>query len=408
MIPLEEARRFVLEQCRVLAPSRLSISEAVGCVAAEDVVSAEPLPSIDVSAMDGYALRASDVAEAPVCLRVVGAQMAGMAHPAAISSGEALRIMTGAAVPPGADAVAIVELTVASAQGDAVEVSEPVAVGANIRRRGEVIEIGDVIVTSETILTPAHAGILSSLGIDTVSVVPRLRVGVLSTGNELRTPGQQVRPGQIRDANRPVLLAWVRQAGWTAVDLGTTGDDLDSITAALDEASSRCDAILTTGGVSVGDLDLMGTALEGSGGANARTMRIALKPGKPFAFATLATSGVPVFGLPGNPAAALVSAELVVRPALRLMSGHQPPVPDLVAARTCVDLARVADGKLHALWAVAELQPDGVLSVRPCGTKGSHDLVAAATANALVLLPDGPGVDQGGTVTVQLLDKSLA
>lgn len=407
MIPLEEARNFVLEHLDVLASHRLALADALGCVATEDVLAAEPLPAIDVSAMDGYALQAADVAEVPAQLHVSGTQMAGMAVPDAITSGQALRIMTGAAVPPGADAVVVLERTVTSDRGDTVEVGEVVAAGANIRRSGEVIGIGDIVVTAGTMLTPAHAGILSSIGITSASVVPHPRVGVLSTGNELRDSGQPVLPGQIRDANRPTLLAWVRRAGWTAVDLGTIDDDLRSITQALSEAGAHCDAILTTGGVSVGDLDLMGIALERSGGGTARSMHVALKPGKPFAFATLADSGVPVFGLPGNPAAALVSAELLVRPALRLMSGRQPSIPDPVTARTSVDLTRVSDGKLHAMWAVVAPLADGVLSVRPCGTKGSHDLVAAAAANALILLPDGPGVTRGGNVPIVPLDDPL-
>lgn len=407
MTPLEEARRYVLDHCHPLPSQRLTVADAVGCVAAEDVIAGEPLPAFDVSAMDGYAVRSADVVEAPARLRVAGAQLAGMADPDAIAPGEALRIMTGAAVPPGADAVSVLERTVTTDLTDTVEVRDPVAPGANIRRRGEVIAVGDVILRSGTILTPAHAGVLASLGVDRTSVVPRPRVGVLSTGNEVRAPGQPVLPGQIRDANRPALLAWVRQAGWSAVDLGIVDDDLPSIGQALSAAATSCDAVLTTGGVSVGDLDLMGAALEQMGGGTARSMHVALKPGKPFAFATVATSGMPIFGLPGNPAAALVSAEVLVKPGLRLRSGHRQPVPDPMTACTSVDLTRVDDGKIHALWAVAEPRPDGILSVRPCVAKGSHDLVAVTSANALVLLPAGAGVKQGETVQILPLDHPL-
>jgi molybdenum cofactor synthesis domain-containing protein len=248
-------------------------------------------------------------------------------------------------------------------------------------------------------------GVLASLGITEVLVHPRPRVGVLSTGDEVASEASVLKQGRIRDANRPALLAQLESDGFRPVDLGVVGDDEAALTDLLAKACTTCDAVVTSGGVSVGDRDLVSGVLEHLC-SNAQTLRVAIKPAKPFAFGVVDGEGVPIFGLPGNPVSALVSYELFVRPALRLMAGHRSLDRPRLAAVATTDLRREKDGKLHLLRVVAQLSDDGSILVRPSGGQGSHMLRAMAEANALALVPDGEGVEAGGTVDVLLLDPN--
>ena len=241
-------------------------------------------------------------------------------------------------------------------------------------------------------------------GIETVSVHPRPRVAVVSTGDELATASGTLAPGQIRDANRPALLAQLRVDGFQVVDLGTVGDDELALAHILEEGASSCDAVVATGGVSVGDRDVVRVVLEKLCGQAMRWMQVAVKPAKPFAFGTLASNQTPVFGLPGNPVSALVSYELFVRPALRAMAGYRVLDRPRLSATAETDLGRRRDGKLHLLRVLAQTGDDGTLRVRLSGGQDSHMLFAMAEANALALLPDGDGVAAGGRVDVLLLD----
>jgi molybdopterin molybdotransferase len=237
------------------------------------------------------------------------------------------------------------------------------------------------------------------VGATTVDAVPRARVGVLSTGDELTSAPGDLRPGQIRDSNRPMLLALVAQAGWTPVDLGSAPDDEAAITAAVERGVADCDAILTSGGVSVGDFDYVKVVLDRLG--DMHWWQVAVKPAKPLAFGTVGST--PVFGLPGNPVSAMVSFELFARPALRQMTGHRDLYRPELPAIADEPLRRHPDGKLHLVRVVATTDDDGRLHVRSSGGQGSHLLRAMALANALALLPDGDGVDAGATVKVVLL-----
>jgi molybdenum cofactor synthesis domain-containing protein len=352
--------------------------------------------------MDGYALRARDVAGGRARLRVVGVLMAGDDPGAlAVGKGEAVRIMTGAALPSGADAVCMVEHT--SAQEGWVLIEEAVAPGTNVRRPGEDIAAGDEVFAIGESLGPAHIGVLASLGVSQVYVFPRPRVGVISTGDELaRGPGP-LAPGKIRDSNRPALLARLRADGFPAIDLGWAGDEAGTLAGALVQAAEGCDAVLTTGGVSVGDRDIVKVVLEELGGRQAHWWQVAVRPGKPFAFATFPPRSTPVFGLPGNPVSALVSYELFARPALRLMAGHQNLERPRLPAVAAMDMRRQPDGRLHLVRVTVTAGPDG-LEARPSGGQGSHQLRALAAANALALLPDGEGVAAGERVEVWVLD----
>jgi molybdenum cofactor synthesis domain-containing protein len=354
--------------------------------------------------MDGYALRAADVARPPARLRVSGSTAAGEQAGAALGRGEAVRIMTGAPVPPGADAVCPIEDVRVGDDGAVVVIEAAVGRGTNVRQPGEDIAAGSEVFPSGTLLRAAHVGVLASLGIPSVLVRPRPAVGVLSTGDELARAGGAVRPGKIRDANRPALLAQVRADGFRGIDLGIGPDDQDALLDLLMDAAGRCDAIVATGGVSVGDHDVLRTALEKAGGATARSLRIAVRPGKHVTIALAGERRVPAFGLPGNPVAALVGYELYARPALRLLAGCQALDRTRVTAVAETDLRRRPGPSLYLVRVTVRPGPDGMARVRSSGSQHSHMLRAMAHGNGLALLPDGDGVRAGERVEVLLLD----
>ena len=408
MIPLPEAREVVLDACRPGVPVPVPIDESLGCVVGAPVVAQEPVPPFVNSSRDGYALRSADTAAAagalPARLSVVGSIMAGTVFGGTVGPGEAVRIMTGAPLPAGADAVCMLEDSTDEDDGSVVAIDQPVAAGEAVRRTGEDVAVGDVVAEPGTVVTPGHVGVFANLGMAVVTVHPRPRIGVLSTGDELALDPGPLRPGQIRDANRPVLLALVDREGWDALDLGVVGDDEAALGRAFDRATDECDVLVTSGGVSVGDLDIVKVVLEKRCSGTMRWMQVAIKPAKPFAFGTLSGSGTPVFGLPGNPVSAMVSFELLVRPAVRRLAGHRSlehPVVRAIAAR---GLHRRPDGKTHFVRATASLDERGTWAVRPMAGQDSHHLRAMADANSLAVLPDGDGVDAGGTVDVVLTD----
>jgi molybdopterin molybdotransferase len=404
VIPLEEAQRFVFGLCRPLTPVELPLDETLGCVLSETVVATEQVPSFANSSMDGYAVRAEDTSEAPVRLDVIGSIMAGHTLDRTVGPGQAARIMTGAPLPLGADAVCMVEETEPASDGCSVVIGRALQSGDFVRRPGRDIAVGDVVAPEGTVLAPAHLGVLANQRAGKVKVHPCPRVGVLSTGDELFSGPGPLPPGKIHDANRRTLLALVRSEGWDGVDLGIVGDDEAALVALLGSAASACDAIITSGGVSVGDLDLVRVVLEKLSAGKTRWMQVAIKPAKPFAFGVLADSVTPVFGLPGNPVSAMVSFELFVRPALRLLAGHRILHRPIVSATTEVDLYRRADGKLHLLRAQLTLEDAGSWRVRTTGGQESHQLHAMSEANSLILLPDGPGVTAGAQVKVLMID----
>jgi molybdenum cofactor synthesis domain-containing protein len=354
--------------------------------------------------MDGYAMRACDTVGAPVRLAVIGTIMAGHVLGRTVGPGQAARIMTGAPVPPGADAVCMIEEAVVEPDGSSVTIGRELRPGDSIRQPGRDVDVGDVIAPAGVVLTPAHLGVLANQGVVSVLAHPRPRVGVLSTGDELFAGVGPLPAGKIRDANRHTLLALARREGWDCVDLGIVGDDEPALVEVLVRAAVTCDALITSGGVSVGDLDLVRVVLEKLSAGSMRWMQVAIRPAKPFAFGKLADSGTPVFGLPGNPVSAMVSFELFVRPALRLIGGHRVLHRPVVTATTEVDLDRQADGKLHLLRAQVELDRQGTWRVRPTDGQESHQLRSMAEANALILLPDGAGTRAGEQVEVLLVD----
>ena len=410
MLSLDDAWDHVRSRLPRLADVPLPLDQSVGLVLADAVTASAPVPSFANSAVDGYAVRRADVDGAPhggvgLVLNVVAESAAGSAVVAAVGPGQAVRIMTGAPVPNGADAVVMVEDTERlGGELDGVRITRPDAAGDHIRPVGDDIEPGDVVAAAGVLLTPAHVGLLSTVGRAAVSVVRRPVVGVISTGDELVPVGAELGAGQIYDSNRPQLLAAVEAAGFIPMDLGHVADDETAIETVLFEGAAECDVLLTSGGVSMGDYDLVKVVLDRVG--DMRWMQVAIKPAKPFAFGLLPgpAGPVPVFGLPGNPVSSLVSFELFARPGIRTMAAHPRPHRRRVAAMAGADLHRRQDGKTHFVRVVVTGDQDGSLVVVPTSGQGSHQLTGLAGADGLAVLPDGDGVPAGGRVVVMLLD----
>ena len=367
MIPVGEALARVLEATPVLGAERTAILAALGRVAAADVVSRRTVPAAPYSAMDGYAVRHGDVSAAPAQLRIVAVEPAGTVVTTAVERGKAVKLFTGSVIPPGADAV--VRIEDCEEDGDRLLVRAPVPLGANIRAAGEDVEPGQVVLARGTVVGPADVGVLASVGCSSVLVHQRPRVAILSTGSELVEVDDVPGPGQVVNSNAYGLAAAVREAGGEPVVLPIAPDRLDEIRASVAQAA-RADVVVSTGGVSVGDLDFVKDALEAAS-FERLFWRVAQKPGKPLLFGRLAER--PFFGLPGNPVSALVCFALYVRPALRRLQGHRrvhlPVVRARLAApvrktRGLTEFVRVSlsDGPDGAIATAARSQSSGALS----------------------------------------------
>ena len=396
--PLEDAQSFVIGSCTPLEPVAARFDTADGLVLAADVVAAEQVPPFDNSAVDGYAVIAADTASVPVELPVVAEVAAGAATDHVLQRGEAIRIMTGAPIPAGADAVVMVEDTERHGD-DRVRITSRVEPGAAVRRAGDDVQPGDLLFAAGTVVSPTVVGVLASVNARTVPVHPRVRVAVLSTGDELVEDGRPLRPGEIRESNRRMLAGLLREAGCEVVDMGTVRDDEAALEVVLRQAAASCDAIVSSGGVSMGDYDVVKAVLGRI--AEMTWMQIAIKPAKPFAFGTI--DGTPVFGLPGNPVSSIVSFEMLARPALRRMMGHRKLARQSHVAITDEGLVRRADGKVHLMRVTATFEDDGRCHVRSARAQGSHQLAATALSNAIAVVPDGDGIPAGAEVAVVML-----
>jgi molybdopterin molybdotransferase len=404
VIPLADAQAEVIAACTAQPAQVVDVGDALGLVLAELVTAAGDVPPFANTAMDGYAVRAADVVEAsaahPTRLTVIGTLAAGRAPHVSVGPGEALRIMTGAPFPEGADAIAIVETT--RSEGDQVWISAPAAAGEHVRRAGEDVAAGQEVFGAGTVLGPGHLGVLCSVGRERVPVVPAPVVGVLSTGDELVEGGGALLPGQIRDSNRRTLMALLRRDGFVTVDLGIAPDVEGEIERRMADGAARCDAVLTSGGVSMGDFDLVKVVLDRMG--RMHWMQVAIRPAKPFAFGLVGDT--PVFGLPGNPVSSMVSYEVLARPGLRRMAGradadlHRVPVPAIVDGAA---LRGSADGRTSFARVQVDIGTDGRFHARSAGGQGSHQLYAMALAGGLAIVPPGEQVASGDTVPVLLL-----
>jgi molybdopterin molybdotransferase len=373
---IDEALALVLEWVQPLAGEDVAVARAAGRVVAEPALAVTDLPPFDSSAMDGYAVRSSDT---PGPLTVVGHSAAGKPESRRLEAGEAIVISTGAVVPDGADAVVPVERT----SGE-VEV-ERVSAGDNVRPRGGDARTGDVIVESGDVLRPAQLGALAAAGIATVRCTRRPRVTVLATGSELRAPGETLAPGEIYESNTVLLAAQLASAGAEVTVIPAVSDDAAATRAAL-ERGLASDMLVTSGGVSVGPHDLVRGALAELG-AEEIFWRVAVKPGKPIAFAV--RGGTLVFGLPGNPVSSLVGFELFVRPALLALQGARDPGPAYLPGRLGAEVRRT-ENRDELVRARTRIE-DGAVVLEPLTGQESHMIVRSAAASALVLVPRGTG-----------------
>jgi molybdopterin molybdotransferase len=376
----------ILAAVPLLPTLDIALLEAAGAALAEPVTAPVPLPPFDNSAMDGYAVCASDVVtaseEAPVVLPVIGDVAAGDVTMSAIRPGLSVRIMTGAPLPAGADAVIPVEWTDGGTAQ--VRISRPATSGHYIRRAGEDVTAGQVVLEAGTRLAAAQLGMLAAVGLARVPVRPKARVVVLSTGTELREPGSQLAPGQIWDSNSFMLTAAVAEAGGVGYRHPSVGDEPEKVLETIEDQLVRADAIVTSGGVSMGAKDVVKEVLSGVG--SMEFCKVAMRPGAPQGFG-LIDGRTPIFTLPGNPVSAYVSFQVFVRPALRAMQGLPSEPPPTVTAELTHDVT--SPRELRHFMRAKLTRSGGSYLVTPAHGQGSHQLGALATASGLIVMPEG-------------------
>ena len=384
MLPVEAYLAEVLAIAQPIAPVLLGLEEAEGGVLAADATARCPLPSFDNSSMDGYAVQAADVvaatAAAPVFLPVASQIPAGDTSPHVLRVGTCARIMTGAPLPDGANAVVPVEWT--DGGRDRVAISQPAAPGHAIRRRGDDVAEGQLMVPAGALLGPSQIALLAAGGHREAMVRPRPQVAVIATGNELTEPGSPLVPGQIWDSNSYLLAAAVRQAGGVA-QRHRVKDDPDAVVAALDELSASADLLVTSGGISMGgEHDVVKAALAGH--AEVAFRKVAMQPGMPQGFGVVGRSRTPLFTLPGNPVSAFVSFQLFVQPAMAARQGRALAPPPLSPAVLTVSVRSPAQRRSY----LRGVLDHAAGTVTPLPGQGSHQLGALALANALIVVPE--------------------
>ena len=391
MLTVEEALEQILSRVKPLPSERVPLMAALGRALAEPIASGREIPPWANSSMDGYAVRASDTTGAPVRLAVVGTVTAGAMPSCAVAAGEAIRIFTGAPLPPGADAVIPQEDTDAT---DAhVTLKTSVTTGAFVRPRGEDLRFGDAVLAPGTALGPAEIGVLATLGHSQVLVHRRPRVAILSTGNELAELGREPGPGQIPNTNTYSLFAQVIEAGAAPTNLGIAADRLESIEARLGWGESA-DVLLSSAGVSVGDLDLVKAALTRAG-AELHLWQVSMRPGKPITFGSLGARAV--FGLPGNPVSAMVTFELFVRPALRRLAGFTAIHRLRVTARA---LTPIPNPGFRRGYLRVTLERGKDWGARLTGDQGSAILTSMVRADGLAIVPGDTTIKIGDPVEI--------
>jgi molybdopterin molybdotransferase len=384
MLSVEEAQALVLHNVRVPPPVSLRLEPScIGMTLAEDVVSDLDMPPFDKSLMDGFAVRAADFQNGNATLSVIGELTAGDTPKVSVGPQQALRIMTGAPIPKGADTVVMIERTKPLADNKVAFQEPSVSLGQNILPKAREMRCGEVVLQQGTRLRPQEMGILATVGRTQAQIFPRPTVGILSTGDELVEAPALPGPGQIRNGNGPMLAAQAHQAGAVPRYLGIARDRLDSLQELI-AAGLESDVLVLSGGVSAGKLDLVPGVLQELG-VQPHFHKVAMKPGKPVFFGTRGTTLV--FGLPGNPVSALVCFELFVRPAIRKLMGQAKTLPTVIQARLDVDFAHRSDRPTYHPSLVQET-PEG-RSVRPVAWFGSADLRGLSQANALGLFPPG-------------------
>jgi len=400
MVSYEEALRIILENCHPLSPRKVKLEDSYGLVLGEDIFSPEDIPPFDNSAMDGFAVRAEDISKAteenPVSLEIVQEIKAGMDKEAEVMRGKAIRIMTGAPIPFGADAVLRKEFTVL--KNDSVLVLRPVKKGTDIRNKGEDIKAGDLVLKKGQVIKVGEIGILAALGIGEVLVHPPLKVAIITTGDELLGISEKLVPGKIRDTNSYTLQAQVENAGAMPLLFPRIPDNKKTITKVLREGL-ECDLIITTGGVSLGEYDFVKEALEDLG-AKIHFWRVRQRPGNPMAF--WSWNEKPIFGIPGNPATSIICFEEYVRPAIRKMMGFSHLFRPQLKVLMGEDYFKESQGRLQFLR--VKLERKDRIYAYLAGAQGSAILTSMAAADALALVPEEVNfLKRGEEVLVHLI-----
>ena len=395
MISVAEATQIVRQRTPTLAVEQVELRDALGRVLAQDVVADSDLPPFNRSQMDGYAVRAADTLPAPVRLRIAGESAAGRGWHEQLEEGHAVRIMTGAPVPDGADSVQQVELTHELKDGTVVELLESVEPGKSIVPRGSEIKEGETVLTAGTTINAAMMAVLAAFGYAKVDVFRRPRVGVLATGSELVRVDKKPGEDQIRDSNNYSIGAYAELAGAAVERLPLTGDESSLLQQQIREAAERCDVIVTSGGVSMGVYDVTKSALKELD-AEIFFERVALRPGKPTVFARL-PNGTLVFGLPGNPVSVSVTFNLFARVALLAMQGATEPALKHETAALARSVKGTSERESY-LPAQLTINDDGQLIAFPLKWGGSSDFVAFAVATALVIVPANVQVVEAGSL----------
>ena len=401
MIQVQEALDKILTKIQFKGVEKVSLDQALGRVLTEDVVSRINNPPLDNSAMDGYAVIAKDIQSAtpenPVKLEMVEEIAAGYTAKGTLKPGQTMRIMTGAPIPPGADAVLMQEDT--QKDGDSILCLDRADVEENIRRAGEDIKIGESVLKKGTTLSPAHIGMLAVIGRSQIAVGQRPTVAILSTGDEILELDETPEGPQIFNSNGHMLAAQIKSAGGIPVYLGIAKDTEEDLMEKFAWAL-KADIVVSSGGVSVGDYDLVKSTLQKMG-QEMLFWKVAMKPGKPLAFGRIGKT--PIFGLPGNPVSSFVSFEQFVRPSLRKVLGCSDLSHKTVQAKLTRTINK-KPGRLHFLSSIVSWA-DGEYTVTPAGEQGSGILKSAANANGLLIFPlEAEEIKQGQEVAVQLLE----
>ncbi|WP_036300642.1 molybdopterin molybdotransferase MoeA [Methylotenera sp. L2L1] len=393
-----KAREYIQQFLNPVSETEtLALRDSLGRVLAADIMSPANVPNYDNSAMDGYALKASDLKTQR--LKVVGTAFAGKAFDDTVSDGQCVRIMTGAAMPAGTDTVVVQEKTVTD--GEFINISEAPKPQANVRYAGEDLKLGQSVLTKGHLMRPADLGLIASLGIAEVQAYRKLKVAFFSTGDELVGVGQPLKTGQVYDSNRYTLFGMLTRLGIEVIDMGAIADNPTLLEETLLSASTQADVVITSGGVSVGEADYMKLLLAKHG--QVMFWKVAMKPGRPLAYGKVGNAHY--FGLPGNPVAVMVTFYQFVRDALLRLMGQSNPIPLAMFQVQCSQAIKKLSGRTEFQRGILFTDTDGTWRVKPTGAQGSALLSSMSLANCFIVLDDAVGnLDAGAMVQVQVLD----
>jgi len=397
-MPVAKAREFIQQFLNPVSVfETLALAESLGRVLAEDITSPSNVPNYNNSAMDGYALKATDVSASR--LMVIGTAFAGKAFEGTVADGQCVRIMTGGAIPKGADTVVVQEKTVVD--GEFINIIEAPKPHANVRYAGEDLKLGQTVLATGHLMRPADLGLIASLGIAEVRAYRKLKVAFFSTGDELVSVGQPLQTGQVYDSNRYTLFGMLTKLGVEVTDMGAIADDPILLENTLLSAVTQADVVITSGGVSVGEADYMKLLLAKHG--QVMFWKVAMKPGRPLAYGKVGSAHY--FGLPGNPVAVMVTFYQFVRDALLRLMGQSSPVPLPMFSVQCTQAIKKMTGRTEFQRGILFADTDGSWRVKPTGAQGSALLSSMSLANCFIVLDESVGnLEAGAMVQVQVLD----